>query len=419
MGDPLSATVALEEFRRSLEDMICQEQQRGPNSDYAKLTRLYGPRIYHCDQQFCPAYRKGFNKSKDRDQHLKSHQRPYKCSELHCMFGETGFRSRMELKRHKSQAHPSQHPGDNSLESVVSTLSALTLGSEFCEVYILEDFMMKGRTDLVKQWFTENRNRYSGDIVGAFEFAAWKAPSDSLACLIYQDYEYKPRTEELLAIALEAKNLPNIKLLLLEGADMRIGCHVPPGDKARSYLGKKLYMPRDVYTGYERALSLWDPSLITYLDDECNVRMPPDLERVEGVLFANPAVQKGSYEQASERFDEFKKWIQWPISYTVGLRFAIEAGNFISAKVCLQNGADTEEISELLEITLKAIGKKPAPKYIKCVKLLVQLGATNPKSWGGPIDKGVNHMEKLFGCSWYEIVSKIQAGEDLVKARKK
>lgn len=60
------------------------------------------PKTYSCSVVGCT---KVFNRPCDRSKHLKTHERPYKCTETQCEFSSKGFPTEKERDRHWSDRH--------------------------------------------------------------------------------------------------------------------------------------------------------------------------------------------------------------------------------------------------------------------------------------------------------------------------
>lgn len=418
VSDPLNVFVALEEFRRCLEDMICQESEHRPDCHCAILLRLYGSRTYHCDQHFCYAYKKGFDSKTTRDQHSKIYQRTHKCPELNCVFAEIGFHSLGELNKHNSQAHPSQKPSDHLLDGHGSSdLSRMPLADR---VQVLRDAVTEDRLDYVNELVNAQNVHEYGHII--INIAVHKASPAMLSLLL--DLTKWPYLQ-LLAVALETRNLPNIKLLLSRGADMSTEGFFGQKISDEKYSDPRIRGSTIVETGYIRALSSWDSTLMRYLVNECHVVIPSVLKHV-GNIFANPAIQGDTYEEAITRFNEIKQWIPWPEAYTEGLKQAILYGIVASVRICVENGADVnvrDRKTGLLQKAIMRIRSVKSSERMSCVKLLLQYGAkpndkdsvvSVPKGKEKQIFRGIEHVEEYFGCPWDEIVSRIEGGEDPV-----
>ncbi|KIX07366.1 uncharacterized protein Z518_02019 [Rhinocladiella mackenziei CBS 650.93] len=95
-------------FYQTLESMLCSGMNHRPGCHCQTLKDQYGLFLYKCDRIACPRHRHGFADKKNRDQHLLDHDRPFKCPEAGCTFGEIGFKSEGSLAQHMDQHHPTQ-----------------------------------------------------------------------------------------------------------------------------------------------------------------------------------------------------------------------------------------------------------------------------------------------------------------------
>ncbi|KAI0387921.1 hypothetical protein F5Y04DRAFT_274777 [Hypomontagnella monticulosa] len=423
-NDPMNIFYARRRFRQTLENMICRESGHTSDCRCELLRRMYGTKIYHCDQRFCYAYRNAFESHLERDQHLEIHQRPHKCCEVGCLFGEIGFRDITELQRHVSTAHSSLAPGEES-DNLMTVTRPLTNKFE-----ALIDAIVLGSTESVKTLFTLCSQRHQRH---ALYLACWKGSSDILSILLDQSRccDNDAAMANALAVALEGTNLPNIKLLLSRGADMSIRTTLPSYDregvgdfaKIKHQTPRKAYGESsfDTYSGYTRALSQWDPHLINYLVDECQVTFPISLPDSHNI-FRLPAIGTATLEEARERLNEIRKYIIWPEAYTNGITAGVNSRNGIVVRLCLENGGDPNNDSASGSSPLYLAALSGTREGAKIVKLLLHYGAKLGEKEEARIRKllGLKKVEELFGLKWDEIVQRIRAGEDLaIRASRK
>ncbi|KAI2624405.1 hypothetical protein GGR54DRAFT_629674 [Hypoxylon sp. NC1633] len=416
--DPLNLFSARRTFRRNLESMVCEEPHHRPSCRCESLKRLYGTRIYHCDQHFCYAYQNGFQSMVDRSRHLEIHRRPHKCSVANCLFADVGFRDATELQRHTSAAHASQIFSGNASDSTVSLIQPSADMHQ-----ILEDAVRLGDTESIKQIIL--REGFAKPYLRAryiMQLASWNSSPEVLS-LFLNEFKHKSDMESLdtlLAYALEGENLPNIKLLLSQGANMAaseiIISGLPDAKRPRSEFKQN---------GYVRALSLWNPDLMALLVNECHVDFPTELKKA-GQIFANAAILGASIDDARRRFNGIKQYIIWPETYANGVASAANLGTVDSVRICLENGGDPNSIEHPNSIekrtrkegrsALHFAVKRGSRTGAEIVKVLLQYGA-DPEGKGSEKMKnlvGMKKIEKLFGCGWDEVVRRTRAGEDLV-----
>ncbi|KAI1386580.1 uncharacterized protein F4822DRAFT_431452 [Hypoxylon trugodes] len=407
--DPLRIFLARRRFRQNLEKVSCES-----------LRPLYGRQIYHCDQYFCHAYRTGFETDADRDRHLRIHQRPNKCPRPDCMFTEIGFRSTSELQSHTLAAHSSGIPIEDESHSSISLAELLE-----DEYSILKDAVTLDNEELVKVLLSRgvaDRRYLFNELI---RFAAWKASSDTLSHLLdYNDSYTITPLEQLLAYALEGENLPNIKLLLSRGANMTSSTYIDWKESATKIeqIPEKRAGMHGSYTGYIRALSLWNPDTMAFLINECHVNMPTQIDSL-GDIFKYPAILAATPDEARRRFSAIKRYIIWPETYTQGIPSAVLGGNVVSLRICLENGGDPDVYFtgrhygyNVLCYSVK-LGTKLGAEVVKA--LLEWEADPNKKTQTKPIRSakefaGMKKIEKYFGMGWEDIVHKIQVlKEDL------
>ncbi|KAI4861312.1 hypothetical protein F4820DRAFT_461052 [Hypoxylon rubiginosum] len=417
-NDPLRLFLARRRFRQSLESIVCVK----PNQE--TLKRLYGTKLYHCDQYFCHAYRNGFESPRARDQHLGIHNRSYKCPVANCLFAEIGLRNTSELQTHRETAHPSR---TFEKDPIPSTSPRQPLANAY---EVVRDAVMLDEVENIK-WLlslSENKTFKPWDAKEIFGLAGWKASPDTLSYLISElKYEKFSRFEPLeytLATALETENLPNIKLLLSHGAKMSTVIQIEPRVLTRFPKKRSSSCVRDHvrYSGYIRALGLWSPDLMAYLTNECKVDLPVQIKNPEGI-FEDPAIYGTNHDDARKRFSGIKQYILWPEAYKKGAWAAATNGHTLAVRICLENGGDPnaaskpdrkKESSAPIKGALYQAVKSGSRRGAEVVKVLLQYGA-NPNIHCGRMEKllGMKNIEKRFGFPWKEIVQRIQAGEDL------
>ena len=94
-----AALVKLAACRRVIETAINQ-----PRADQDLLSSAYGARPFKCPIVACRRFLYGFSRSKERDSHVKTHDR-FKCQEMRCDYRLLGFSSEGALKMHTSLCH--------------------------------------------------------------------------------------------------------------------------------------------------------------------------------------------------------------------------------------------------------------------------------------------------------------------------
>ena len=87
--------------RKALERILAS----GEPGKTAFLRQCYGPISFKCSVVGCPQYDIGFEELQERDNHVKSHSRPFKCPEHGCFYEEVGFANNQSLNKHTSQCH--------------------------------------------------------------------------------------------------------------------------------------------------------------------------------------------------------------------------------------------------------------------------------------------------------------------------
>ncbi|KAH7253331.1 hypothetical protein B0J15DRAFT_447743 [Fusarium solani] len=85
-----------------------QEQHEALALNPTRVTSLqshYGARLFRCRFAFCEHSYRGFQTSRDREDHIKTHGRPWKCTIPNCDFSTIGFSSKATRDNHWLKLH--------------------------------------------------------------------------------------------------------------------------------------------------------------------------------------------------------------------------------------------------------------------------------------------------------------------------
>lgn len=105
MKSPLSIFAVYMEFHCQLDLLLCQGKHHEPGCYCQELQNSYGQRVFKCDRFGCRFHQLGFETRRERDTHVKAHDRSFKCPETACQFSDIGFKSETALRQHVDQFH--------------------------------------------------------------------------------------------------------------------------------------------------------------------------------------------------------------------------------------------------------------------------------------------------------------------------
>lgn len=94
--------VVVERNRKIMEEIVLEKGSR----IQAQLERYYGRNHFKCERVTCPYFHEGFENSKDRDKHMRRHNRPFQCVIETCDQRIFGFSSNTQLEKHMRSYHP-------------------------------------------------------------------------------------------------------------------------------------------------------------------------------------------------------------------------------------------------------------------------------------------------------------------------
>ena len=105
--DYLDLEVQLQRRRLVYEDIVTNSHDEVFRRDLL----LNDSGWFKCPHKHCESFFDGFSDSRDRDKHLRQHERPFRCSLQECLHAKLGYATEKDLKRHEKMTHPT---GQNS-----------------------------------------------------------------------------------------------------------------------------------------------------------------------------------------------------------------------------------------------------------------------------------------------------------------
>jgi hypothetical protein len=94
----------IERIRSVIESYWATETQKLGRKDYVG-SDFHGPRSYKCPKTWCHHFTDGFSEVADRENHIKEHDMPFKCSVEGCYASNIGFSTATRLRQHENQNH--------------------------------------------------------------------------------------------------------------------------------------------------------------------------------------------------------------------------------------------------------------------------------------------------------------------------
>lgn len=373
MADPLGIHSATLQLRSHLEIMICPDQMsHQANCDCSLLLKLYGKEIYYCNRPFCKMYRTGFRTSCGRDEHQKSHERPFKCTESDCLFADVGFPTSSALTSHMSNVHPT-----TSEESQPTILKEdLLLLSKDDLHHILTDAVRLNQLTYVRTLLElQTEANYRGDAnlgKNLIFHAAWLASPAMIEYLFASGIqftdEWTDRWTFVLAVAIEAQNRPNMKLAIENGAKLTEDARF--SDFEKKIHGRSLLGAFGNATCLMRAFRFWDASLMEYLIEDCGATIPLKVQN-SGHIFWTPVIGGADETEAEERFANLARYIPWTDVCDRGVASATLSQSLVALRIALKFGGDPE--NGWPELHRKHLGI-----WLQSAELLLQYLGTEP-----------------------------------------
>ncbi|KAK8078503.1 hypothetical protein PG996_004673 [Apiospora saccharicola] len=124
-NDPTLLARALMRFRLCLESLLCHGPKHETGCACQMLEDSYGPQLFKCDRVSCPYFHQGFATLQERDTHMPTHSRPYKCTELNCLFAQLGLQTSRDLQLHIDSQH-TNHMTSSTLSTPTTKMTNIS-----------------------------------------------------------------------------------------------------------------------------------------------------------------------------------------------------------------------------------------------------------------------------------------------------
>lgn len=304
-----------------------------------------------------------------------------------------GFRSRDELSRHIKNAHETRNTPNFSTDPI--NLATLPKADQ---LELLYDAMASGQLDAVRNLARESVLAEAPQRI--IETAGWHSPPDIVSWLLdRENYGHSPLTESCtyteiaLHAAIEGENLPNIKLLLGRGADIRSSYKLQDPVDDRVFFMKPL-------TGVLRALRRWNGTLMKFLVEDCGATIPRTWDEENGdasAIFCAIHLSDSTLEDTRRRFGAMKPYILWPEAYTLAPYYAVRARSPALLRISLENGGDPNKLLNGTDCSPLFECVQGAEHVLEMVELLLEYKA-NPNAINGNENKSYV-LEWLISCN--------------------
>lgn len=339
----------------------------------------------------CKFYRIGFETDTERDSHVESHDRPFKCAFSNCDFADIGFRSNAQLHQHSLKCHGNQIPSSSSTTPSVYDIN--NLGSEDLDA-VLIDAVKAGEAHYVRDMCGQLPPEKLEQLMG---IAAASSTTSMVEMLLAHGANVNPSHSPPLIEAVKAGNLDIAKLFLENGANVNA-----KGGRPYRY-------------ALDEALSRRNPEMISlliahgvdstvrrlsYLFGLLVVSRQANAEEDLTVIECVSLIGKG-LKDTEELSDMLRTVAQRSCSISLA-SFLLKAGADINSK-----GRSGRSATPLYWAANRTT--KPAAEFMK---FLLQSGADPTLGCNGkkPEDlKGAKNISRWLGMTWDELVESIQA----------
>ena len=381
--DPLTISSTQVRVFQLLESIVCQTSSHQENCKCNTMKGIYGPRLFKCNRFGCLLFRSGFESAKDRDLHLRTHDRPYRCDRPKCEFGQIGFSSQTRLN-----AHMKQHQANES------TLQLPLFNITDCddmEIFLL-DAVEANNLDVIRKSASEVPSFAEQLIRKALQYGSRQMLESLLAACS------SLRVAELCVLpwAVEANNLEAAQILLDQGHPVR----QMKDDMKCMYLAISRCLPDMI-----EILLPYDPK-----DTSTSARKKN--------LCAMIPMESGAELEARiiKCLDLLKKWPRDRHQFPDCLKINAQRGCSIAiAKFLLKTGVhvDHRGASSSGATALYLASGRKNQRAAEMMKFLWESGADPGKTPSGGRTRmsnrpGPANISKWFGVSWEQLVNESQ-----------
>jgi hypothetical protein len=364
------------------------------------ITSRNGPRLYKCFYPFCSYNYRGFETKKEQTDHLKNHDRPWKCNVAGCDWKAIGYTSKANLDKHWEKHHILK---PDQLEFVGRNLESL--GKDEAQA-LLFGLIEGNAVERVQQLLKSQVAKTLDDQV--FVFAQTKAAEKGSMAMTkaltptstaYLPYEVVKRAlksddPEFAKWAVEKANLAN---------DFKL---------FKQILGTG---SQDIFLHWEEQVDQWKGD---------NIR--DHLEKVlDPALFDHAKARPLHEARIKHILTKYRRHLDDDFLGKTLVRVARRSCSISMAASLLDLGAPIDyprreySTSRKGMTALQLVTKKSTREAAFFTKFLLEKGALPYSSPGKPIDmgEGAKNIAKWTGETWSELVQKYTEGrsEELVQ----
>jgi ankyrin repeat protein len=336
----------------------------------------------------CKFYRIGFETDTEKDSHVESHDRPFKCAFLNCDFASIGFRSNAQLHQHSLKYHGNQITSCSSTTPSVYDIN--NLEPQDLDA-VLTDAVEAGEVHYVRDMCGQLPPEKLEQLMG---IAAASSTTSMVEMLLAHGANVNSSHPHPLIEAVDAGNLDIAKLLLENGANV---------NARRGKYG---------HNTLDKALSRRNPEMISLLIAHgadptsrseslcCLVTREGNGEEDMKAMECVNLIGKG-LKHTKELSDMLKTVAKRSCSISLA-SFLLKAGADINSKGKMGNSGTP----------LYSAANRTTKAAADFMKFLLQSGADPTRGCSGrkPENmKGAKNISRWLGMTWDELVESIQA----------
>jgi hypothetical protein len=319
----------------------------------------------------------------ERDNHLKIHNRPFKCPEPNCEFADIGFISEKDLSRHRSKIHRCH-------VSIVKKTASEIPADQFNQedfISILRDAIEADEIDFVRGHYPNVKTLALPLHLDLLDNAARTASPTMVDYLLEYTLVYSNASinkARALCSAIDGENMTVIKHLIAQGAD--------PTNP--DFL--------------ERALDTYNLEIVeTFLGHGAQ------LVEYSGIFDKICRAAAKEEDNVFKVLHRMHKYVVGNTGFSRGCRNALLRGSIPLAEYFIDNGADVNYQESFDDSLLYQLVRRGTRRDAEVIRFLLQQGVdpypSNSKRLSIKSLAGMRKVEKYFNKSWDDLVREVQA----------
>ncbi|PNP80169.1 hypothetical protein FNYG_06492 [Fusarium nygamai] len=171
--DPTTISATTIRVHRVLQSLLCSGSKHANDCHCSEIQKHYGLAVNRCPYVSCRFHQSPFKIKHLRDEHIRHHDRPFKCAEESCEYSTLGFSSQGQLEHHRVQYH--QRPAQFEFSGDIDTLQDEDLK------LLLMEYIIKDKVQEMERILPSTISRWPSELAFKSSFVELLASHGSVA----------------------------------------------------------------------------------------------------------------------------------------------------------------------------------------------------------------------------------------------